>query len=307
MEGNIIQLQDFSVHDGDGIRTTIFFAGCPLRCRWCANPESWTQAKKLAFFQEKCTGCGLCAQVCPGGLLQGLDRSNDGTYDSSGTGSAYECAACGLCVKRCPQGALSIMGEAMTVDQIEAQVLRDSLFYGLSGGGVTFSGGEATVQTDFLRELSERLYNRGISMWLETCGAFSFEEAEDILVKLDHIFFDLKLMDSAKHREMTGVGNEELLENCRRVFALGIPMTLRIPCIPEVNMTEENLSAAARFIVQNLPGAELELLPYHAYGVQKYRALRMGEPAEFTVPSEEAMKQAEELCRSKGVNVVRYR
>lgn len=199
------------------------------------------------------------------------------------------------------------MGSLMTVDQIVKQVERDSLFYGPSGGGVTFSGGEVTMQSGFLRALTEAFYDRGIGMWLETCGFFSFEEAEDILLKLDHIFFDLKHMDSQMHLEMTGRGNEEILRNCRRVYGLGIPMTLRIPAIPEVNLTEENLRRTADFILEAAPKAELELLPYHAYGTVKYQALRLGSPREYTVPSAGTMEQAEDYFRGRGIQVMRYR
>ncbi len=307
--GNIIQVQDFSVHDGDGIRTVIFFSGCPLRCRWCANPESWTMEPKLAFFAGKCVGCGLCASVCPRGLLRGLTQDGGREQPGAGTcgGQDPGCTACGLCAERCPQGALRVLGTAMTAEEIVKKVERDSIFFGPSGGGVTFSGGEATVQEGFLRELTEAFCDRGISMWLETCGFFPFENVRDILLQLDHIFFDLKHMDTQVHRRMTGQGNELILENCRRVYETGIPVTLRIPAVPEVNLTAENLRAAASFILEYTPGAELELLPYHAYGEEKYEALRIGGDHFFSIPSGRSMEQAEEFFRGQGIRVVRYR
>lgn len=294
--GWVMQLQDFSVHDGDGIRTTVFLSGCPLRCGWCANPEGWTTGGKLAYFADKCTGCGTCGQVCPEGYFPAApDFQNEG------------CGACGICAARCPQGALQVFGEKMTVEEAVRRIQRDSLFYGFSGGGVTFSGGEATFQKEYLRCLARELYDRGISLWLETCGFFSFEEQRDVLMKMDHIFYDIKHMEDAVHRRMTGQSNRLILENAKAVYRLGIPMTVRIPAIPGVNMDPGNLAATAAFLGKFMPEADLELLPYHSYGAGKFKALRLSGGREFAVPGRGELERAKGLLEGLGVKLVEYR
>ena len=229
-EGMVLQLQKFSVDDGPGVRTVIFMQGCPLRCNWCSNPETWTPESKLAV--------------------------------------------------------------KTTAKDLVKQVERDAIFFRHSGGGVTFSGGEPTVQGEFLRELVFELERIGISMWIETCGYFDFDEMTDIFEKLDHVYFDIKIMDSMRHKELTGVDNDLILENAVRLHKLGIPLTVRMPAIKEVNFTEENLAATACFMKENLPGVGIELLPYHNLGKEKYEALgRMDFYREFSAPSREEIAE----------------
>jgi pyruvate formate lyase activating enzyme len=274
--GAVLQMQDYSIHDGDGVRTIIFLAGCGLRCQWCANPESWTQHRKLAYHAHKCRGCHSCRTVCP----EGLDPAA-GDFD------ATRCTFCGDCVAACPEKALQLACEQMDADAIMEQIRRDEIFFRHSGGGVTFSGGEPFVQHQFLRRLMAGCERLGVSVWVETCGFFKWEACQDLMAGIDHIFFDIKHMDSEIHRRFTGQGNETILDNAKRIHASGVPMTIRIPLIAEVNLEESNLNATACFMRDHLPGSRIELLPYHELGKAKYSAFRMADSFHsFTTPTE---------------------
>jgi pyruvate formate lyase activating enzyme len=292
-------MQSFSVNDGEGIRTVIFLPGCPLRCRWCANPEAWTASPKLAVSHAKCIGCGACEAACPASLFPPRLESP----------AASGCSVCGACVKVCPAGALKILIQEMSVAEAARRVERDALFFRYSGGGVTFSGGEPTAQAGFLRALAREFDSRGFDMALETCGFFVWDEVEDVLALMSHVFYDLKHMDAAVHRELTGAPNELILENCRRLSRLGIPITVRIPVIKAVNDTKENLEAVCRFMTENLPGASIELLPYHDFGREKYRAVGLANQRHdgYVRPEAHEMEAAEDLFRRRGTTVVRYR
>ncbi|WP_319567396.1 glycyl-radical enzyme activating protein [Cohaesibacter marisflavi] len=273
--GVILQMQDYSIHDGEGVRTTVFLAGCGLRCQWCANPESWTQHKKLAYHAHKCQGCHTCRTVCP----EGLDPASEG-FDLA------RCTFCGDCVDACPEKALQLACEAMDADAVLDQIRRDEIFFRHSGGGVTFSGGEPFVQHQFLRCLMAGCEKLGVSVWVESCGFFKWDQCSDLMAGIDHIFFDIKHMDSETHRKFTGLGNETILENAKRICAAGVPMTVRIPLITEVNLDGRNLTATARFMQEHLPGSLIELLPYHELGKAKYSAFRMQDDFHaFTTPT----------------------
>lgn len=297
--GTVLQMQSFSVNDGEGIRTVIFLPGCPLRCRWCANPETWTPAPKLAVYHTKCTGCRACEAACPNALFPpGLEKP-----------SASGCMACGACTVVCPSGALKVLIREMSVDEIVRSVERDAIFFRNSGGGVTFSGGEPTVQSGFLRSLVRAFGKRGIDMCIETCGYFDWDEVADIFAKLSHVLYDIKHMDENTHRELTGVSNRRILENCIRVASLGIPLTIRIPVIQGATGTRQNLERTAQFMKENLPGASIELLPYHDLGREKYRAIGQAECLQegYAAPDARGMEEAEDLFRGQGITVVRYR
>ena len=255
-EGIILQLQKFSVNDGEGIRTVIFLPGCPLRCKWCANPEAWD------------------LNACIGGATASLTS---------------------LC-------------EKTSVDKVMGQVERDAVFFRHSGGGVTFSGGEPTVQEGFLRNLVDEFYNRGISMWMETCGYFNFDEVKDILAKMEHVFYDIKCMDSGLHKKFTEVCNTLILENAVKLYVLGVPVTVRIPAIKNVNFKEENLTATAIFMQENLPGAKIEFLPYHNLAKEKYEKLNLTERFhEFTAPCRQETAAAKALFKKYGIETVEYK
>ncbi len=295
-KGRVMQLQPFSVNDGEGIRTTIFLAGCSLHCAWCANPEGCTQQDKVGWYVRKCIGCGECTKVCPVGI--GIDLNAE----------REKCIACGKCADVCSQKARVRMVQDMDADEVLRQIQTHRLFYAYSGGGVTFSGGEACLQPEFLNYLTEKIYDMGYSMAIETCGQYDFETVRESLSRMDLIFMDLKHMDSAAHTRWTGAGNEKVLENMAKLAQLPAEAVIRIPCIGGVNADEENIRRSAAFVHRTLPKARMELLPYHEFGKIKYEALGIPyEYPEFLRPSKEEMEHLRDIVREEGVEVADFR
>ena len=296
--GTFMEPQNFSVNDGNGIRTVIFFAGCPLRCRWCSNPESYTCDRKIAHHKSTCIQCGSCARVCPKGVGMDLNSSEGRRL----------CCVCGLCVKVCPTNSRRDMVYRFGSEELLSIIEKQRIFYRYSGGGVTFSGGEAAMQEDMLRELVYKLYDKSIDMALETSGCFVFDEVKDILERLDLIFIDIKHMDDSRHRLYTGIGNEGILGNITRLDELGIPVVVRIPLIEGVNADEEHIQRTARFLRQNMKRPRLELLPYHQYGEEKYEALGMKKPPKrFKAPTEERIRVLHQIIEGEGVEIASYK
>lgn len=297
MKGYVMQLQPFSVNDGDGIRTTIFLAGCPLRCKWCANPEGFGTSELVGWYQRKCIGCGACVNACPQGIGIDLNAERD------------KCISCGRCVDACPADARSRMVTLTDADEVLSQVHKHRLFYSYSGGGITFSGGEATAQPEFLDYLSEKLYDMGYSMDIETCGMFDWDKVSHILARMDLIFMDLKMMDPDRHRKYTGVSNERILQNIANLAGLeGPEIVIRIPVIGGVNDDKENIRMSAAYVREHVPAAKMELLPYHRYGAVKYEALGFPyEHPEFSTPSRAEMDRLRQVVRDEGVTVADFR
>ncbi len=295
VKGYIMQLQPFSVNDGDGIRTTIFLAGCPLRCKWCSNPEGFSRKPLIGWYQRKCIGCGACTAVCPEhiGINMNLERE--------------KCIACGKCTEICPKGARAKMVSLADADDILTQIRKHEIFYRYSGGGVTFSGGEATSQPELLNYLTSKIYDMNISMDIESCGHFEFESVRESLERLDLIFMDLKMMDDDKHKLYTGVSNEMTLKNIKKLSEVPADVVIRIPVIGGVNNDEDNIRRSAEYVHNNLPKAKMELLPYHKFGTIKYEAIGMPyEHDDFYRPSKEEMEKLRELVRSEGVETADF-
>lgn len=289
--GVILQMQDYSIHDGDGVRTTIFLAGCGLRCQWCANPESWTRQPKLAFHAHKCAACHRCAGAC----REGLDPAAADFAPS-------RCTHCGDCVAACPERALQLAGLEQDLKAVVDKIRRDEIFFRHSGGGVTLSGGEPFRQPRFARALLDACDALGVSVWAETCGVFDWEACGEMIPRFEHIFFDIKHMDDEAHRRFTGQGNHAILENARRIHRTGVPMTIRVPVIAEVNLSDANLRATAEFVAAHLPGATVELLPYHELGKAKYLAFRMAESFHaFSPPTPKQLARAYEIFASRKI------
>ena len=267
-------IQRNSFVDGPGIRTTVFFKGCNLKCAWCHNPESQSAKPQMMFYKDKCTGCGKCKSVCPYHLEQ--------------------CELCGKCTLYCPVDARKGCGKEHTVDEVLKEVLKDQAFYETSGGGVTFSGGECMLQIDFLAEILKKCKENGIHTAVDTAGHIPFESFEKILPYTDLFLYDIKIFDSQKHKQYVGVGNELILENLKKLFERKAKLWIRIPIIPDVNDSIEEIQKIKDFLKTIGTPEKIELLPYHAMGENKYRAIGK-EPQIFKTPDAENMKRLKEI------------
>lgn len=265
MRANLFNIQKFCLHDGPGIRSTVFFKGCNLRCRWCANPESQCLRQEFTLDREKCRLCGRCAEVCPAGArLIAPFPSVD----------AEKCVFCGKCAEVCPAGAIAWEGKGYSVDEVLEEVMKDNPFYDHSGGGVTFSGGEVLLQLDFALELARRLHENGVHVAVETAACVPQDRFARLLDAVDYVFVDLKHHDSARHREGTGLGNEMVIENIRLLRESGREFRIRIPVIPGYNDSDDDAAAFAHLLKEM--GIEgVQLLPFHQFGQKKYALLGM--------------------------------
>ncbi len=264
--GVVFDIQRYSLQDGPGLRTLVFLKGCPLRCLWCSNPESQRLEPQLLYDGDRCTLCLRCVPVCPSGALT-----------SAGEGAlSYDltrCTCCGACVHACPNGARRVCGETMTVEHVLGLVLRDAPFYRRSAGGVTLGGGEPTGQPQFARALLEACRSHGLDAAIETCGYADTRALLSVAMLADHVFFDVKHADSARHRELTGVPNELILDNLRALLYVHNDVTVRYPLVPGCNDSGDDLRALAHRLL-HLPRIPLvEMVPYHRFGEHKYRLL----------------------------------
>jgi pyruvate formate lyase activating enzyme len=264
MKAVVTNIQGFSIHDGPGIRTVVFLKGCPLRCRWCANPECISPEIQVGFIAELCRRCGKCFPVCPeNALTDGRARRID----------YARCTGCGRCAETCPYGAMVKYGNEMSVTEVFDAVRRDKLFYDTGGGGVTVSGGEPLLQAGFVRALFERCKAGGIGTCVETSGCVPSENLLEVLPLTDHLLFDLKHMDADIHRKYTGRSNGLILKNAALASEKGADILFRIPLIPGVNDGDGSVGATARFVL-GLPGrSRVQLMPFHKLGDGKYKAL----------------------------------
>ncbi len=265
----IFDITRSSFVDGPGIRTTVFFKGCNLRCAWCHNPESQVRERQMLFYSHKCKGCGRCRAVCPHALSS--------------------CELCGACAAACPEEARKMCGREMTAEEILREVIRDKTFYDASGGGVTFSGGECMLRPAFLRECLSLCREAEIQTAVDTAGCVPWESFEGVLDKTDLFLYDLKLMDKTLHKKYIGADNTLILENLVKLASLGCEIIVRIPVIGGVNDNDSEMHAMAEFLAP-LSVRAVELLPYHAMGEHKYTALGV-EPVCFAVPAPEKIRE----------------
>lgn len=277
----IFNIQKCSIHDGNGLRTLVFFKGCPLRCPWCANPESQEYGYEITEFPTHCIGCGHCRELCPNNAI-GLDGFIDRSKCPPG---------CTVCTDICYAEAKRLVGKEYTIDELYHEIQKDKIFYDIKGGGVTFSGGEPLTHGHYLMQIAKKCKENGINVCIETCGYSKYENFEEALPYIDSMFIDIKIMNSEKHKEVTGYGNELILENIRKISGQGIPIVIRTPIVPGYTDSEENVRSIAEF-VKTLPSVtEYELLAYHNLGQPKYTALgRKYELAGLDPPTDEEMR-----------------
>lgn len=298
LEGYVMRPQDFSVNDGDGIRTTVFLAGCPLSCAWCSNPESWAPASRVSFNPKVCIGCGACVAACPSGVGIDLNKPEE----------RARCTSSGACVDACPTGARSQLVKKISLEDLVREVEATRIFQAYSGGGITLSGGEPSFQLDFFKALVKALYDRGHDLALESSAYFDYEEVLPSLRLIGTIFIDIKHMDPEVHRAFTGLDNDLILSNLKKMGQDGLPVIVRIPMIGGVNADRENIRATGDFVAQHLPQAGLEILPYHTYGEGKYQALGLDLPPDsFKTPTDEEVREAEDIIRQAGVEVLSFK
>ena len=267
---NITNIQKFSIHDGDGIRTTVFFKGCPLKCEWCHNPETQRFEKEMQVDREKCTGCGTCASVCPNGAVR-MTEDHRPSWDPKA------CTFCGKCENFCPAGVREIVGREYTVKELTKELMKDQMFYEESGGGVTFSGGEVmSMDMDFILAMAKELKRQDVTLTIDTCGYVPYERFEKILPYVNTFLYDVKVMDPELHKKYMGTDNKLILENLIRLSQDGARIYIRIPTIKEVNGNEENMKETIAFLKQHdIHPAGVNLLPYHDTGSGKYAKLGM--------------------------------
>ena len=306
MATNIFNIQRFSVHDGDGIRTTVFFSGCPLSCLWCHNPEGENFLPSLLYSGEKCVGCGACAAICKSGAISFKDGIISQDFK--------KCSACGACVPVCRADARSIAGKPADIDEIVRICVSDRMFYESSGGGVTLSGGEVMAQnTDFLLKLTCALYDEGISVNIDTCGFAPWEKFEAILPYTDTFLYDIKSADRDKHKRCTGVDNELILDNLHRLSDSGASIYIRLPVIAPAEGASDNFDGANYTdgdimgiidVLSEIKYKKICLLPYHDTGSYKRASLGMDAGAEFSVPSAGRIDEIKSMLESAGCKPV---
>ena len=315
--GLISNIQKYTIHDGPGIRTEIFFTGCPLKCIWCSNPETLSPNQQLGIYPSKCLSlakCGHCLKVCPQYAQNAtVSVPPESSYDKNASNAdsnktktdtlpilhdengviksinmQNECMNCLKCADACSSGAIKLWGEFMTVDELMKIILEDKSFYDKTGGGVTLSGGEVMMQWEFAKELLIACRNAGVNTCVETALQCSWAQAEALFEYTDLIITDIKHMDSEKHREITGTGNELILENIKKAANLGIKMVVRTPVVIGYNADDENIRRTGEFIKNELGDAviQFQLLPYRKMGTEKYDSLGIEYPMGNYIPPE---------------------
>ena len=308
--GLIFNIQRFSIHDGPGIRTTVFFKGCSLQCFWCHNPEGRHARPELQFFPERCISCRECLSNCPNNCHRVKDNYHLFIRE--------HCQACGVCAESCYANALELTGRTMTVDQVMDEILRDRLFYETSKGGVTLSGGEPVLQSGFAFELLKACKDADLHTAIETCGNYDWNKLEKLLPFIDLIMMDIKHIDPVAHRTVCGDTNDRILANARRLVLTDKPIIFRTPIVPTVNDTSEEISSIVKFIrnlvelrikcsngKNKISEIQLEFLPFHRLAGDKYRSLGMEYLAkDLNPPAKEKLWEFAKLAEVEGFAVL---
>lgn len=299
MTGRIFDLKRYSIHDGPGIRTTVFLKGCPLSCLWCHNPEGIDAGQELMHWPSRCSRCYACVAACPR-LAISRDAAGAVLVDKS------RCDLCGRCAEACLYDAMQVVGRETTVDELVREIERDRVFFEQSGGGTTFSGGDPLAQPGFLRAMLDALRERGIRTAVDISGFAPKTALDEVARRTDLVLYDLKLMDEAKHRELTGVSNRPVLENLKSLAANGTEVWIRIPLMAGVNDDDRNIEETIGYLKSLGTIKNVGLLPYHSGGLEKAR--RLGKEScfrRFEAPAEARLAAIEAAFRRAGFDVQR--
>lgn len=297
----VLNIQRFSVHDGPGIRTTVFFKGCPLHCPWCHNPESMDPRTQIAVREDLCLGCGLCAPVCP--------EQGAGRLDLSAVANrpGAICQRCGACAEACPSGAREALGWRLGLPELMVELERDRPYFEESGGGVTFSGGEPILpgNAGFLTACLDECRRAGLHTAVDTCGHVPTRSILSVAERADLLLYDLKILDAQRHRALVGVDNELILHNLRELVRTGVEIWIRVPLIPGLTDDEANLRALARCVADLPRPLPVYLLPHHGSAGQKYHRLGLTDPlADVAPPAPELVEARAALVREAGLEVI---
>jgi pyruvate formate lyase activating enzyme len=294
--GTVFDIQRFSVHDGPGIRTVVFLKGCPLKCLWCHNPESQKMEPDLFFEEALCVLCGKCVKACPHGVHEIVNGKRVIKREL--------CDKCGKCVAACFPGALAIKGRTVSIQDVLTEVLKDKSYYVKSGGGVTLSGGEPLAQPAFTRALLAEFRKHGLNTAIETCGCASCENFREIFNRVDMVMYDIKIYDPESHREYCGADNASILRNLSDIAKAGKPLLVRVPLIPQITDTDDNLRQIGKFLA-GLKITRVELIPYHAFSKEKCQALGIDYRLDgLKTQSAEELENIKHLLLSQGVSPI---
>lgn len=296
----IVNIQKYSLHDGDGIRTTVFFKGCMLNCWWCHNPESQRYGKELMFDREKCSGCGYCSKHCPQDAITISARGFAVTDKET-------CRLCAACLDYCPAGNREIVGREYTVEELVRIISQDARFYEDSGGGVTLSGGEVMTQDmDYLEKLCRRLKEKDYHIAVDTCGYAPTENYKRLLPYVDIFLYDIKTLDDEIHKKYMGQSNARILSNLEFLADHGAAINIRIPVVEPVNSSEAAMGEVIRYLKRRIGSVAVNLLPYHSTGSSKYAKLGREYPArELKVPDSTQMERLKAMFEAEGFHHVK--
>lgn len=296
----ITSIQKYSIHDGDGIRTTVFFKGCLLKCVWCHNPETQSYRPQMLYDKEHCVGCRSCEGVCPAKAIQ----EQDGRMVTD----LSLCNACGTCLDSCHLNLREVAGKEYTIGELVKELKKDEMFYEESGGGVTLSGGEVmTANMDYIEALAKKLTHMGITVTIDTCGQAPYENFERLLPYVNTFLYDIKTMNNDVHKKYMGMGNEQILHNLERISEAGARIYIRIPVIKEVNGTDTDMLAIIAYLKEkNIQVVKVNLLPYHNTGSGKYEKLGYTyEGMDLHAPSGEEMEHFAALFKESGFHNIK--
>jgi len=295
-KGIIFDIKRYAIHDGPGIRTTAFFKGCPLRCLWCCNPESYKMAPEIVYTENRCIHCGSCQMVCPNNAIKISKNKLEIIREN--------CKGCGICAIECPANALELSGKPYSVNELLAEVEKDSTFYQQSEGGITVSGGECTMQSEFLLSFLKKCKENYLHVTLDTCGFVEWNIFKEIIKHADLVLFDVKIINEEQHIKYTGKSNKLILENLNKLSKIGIPIIIRIPLIPGFNDSEKEMNAMADTVSKLKNIQEVNILPYHRLGESKHTRLGNEYKMKNTNPPTYAcLEKAKNFFISKGIKI----